>query len=51
MKKCPGCTKDIDKYAFACQFCTRLLNRKEKDGVKHNMGSHLTVRTTTEKGG
>lgn len=36
MKKCPGCTKEIDKYAYACQYCKRLLNRKEKDKAKHD---------------
>jgi len=49
MKKCPGCTMEIDKYALACQYCVRLLNRERRDGVKHDFGSDLSVRTTPEK--
>ncbi|MBI5150417.1 MAG: hypothetical protein HZA28_06570 [Candidatus Omnitrophica bacterium] len=24
MKKCPGCEREIDKYAIACQYCGKL---------------------------
>jgi hypothetical protein len=24
MKKCPGCDKEIDKYAIACQYCGKI---------------------------
>ena len=30
MKNCPGCSREIDRYSIACQYCGRLV-RKEKN--------------------
>ena len=49
MKKCPGCTKEIDKYAYACQYCNRLLNEKEKDRAKHEFGSDFQAEQSQKK--
>lgn len=36
MKKCPGCEKEIDKFAIACEYCGRVEKAVHHDetGIK-----------------
>jgi hypothetical protein len=38
MKKCPGCEREIDKLAIACDYCGKLDNGKHQGNAVHGLG-------------
>ena len=38
MKKCPGCSREIDKYGIACQYCGRVEAERAKERQKEKDG-------------
>ena len=34
MKNCPGCEREVDKHAIACQYCGRVVTERGKNNLK-----------------
>jgi hypothetical protein len=53
MKKCPGCEREIDKYAIACEYCGRLNKGSPRDetGRRSGQGSAEGHPSSPRQGG